>query len=65
MHPVHEVLQYNGGEPAITVWVPGMVLNHYPDQAKALTQYLSLLEMAAQENPGNDRTAFWLDREYM
>lgn len=65
VHPVHEVLEYSGTDPDVTVWVPGMVLNHYPDSTKARTQYLPLLELSAQENPGDDRTAFWLGREYM
>jgi len=65
VHPVHEVLRYNGEDPDLTVWVPGLVLNHYPDVTKPRAQYLPLLELSAQENPGDDRTAFWLGREYM
>lgn len=65
VHPVHEVLEYSGDDPDQTVWVPGMVLNHYPDNAKPRSQYLPLLELSAQENPDDDRTAFWLGREYM
>jgi tetratricopeptide (TPR) repeat protein len=42
-----------------------MVLNHYPDEAKPRTQYLPLLELSAQENPQDDRTSFWLGREYL
>jgi tetratricopeptide (TPR) repeat protein len=59
------VLQYSGEGPDQTVWVPGMVLNHYPDNTKPRAQYLPLLELSAQENPEDDRTAFWLGREYM
>lgn len=65
VHPVHEVLEYSGTEPDNTVWVSGMVLNHYPDNSKPRSQYLPLLELSAKENPGDDRTAFWLGREYM
>jgi tetratricopeptide (TPR) repeat protein len=65
VHPVHEVLEYSGDDPDKTVWVPGMVLNHHPDPNKPRTQYLPLLELSARENPNDDRTAFWLGREYM
>lgn len=65
VHPVHEVLEYSGEDADSTVWVPGMVLNHYPDNSKPRTQYLPLLELSAKENPADDRTVFWLGREYM
>ncbi len=57
VHPVHEVLAYSGPDEESTVWVQGMVLNHHPD--------LPLLELSARENPSDDRTAFWLGREYL
>lgn len=65
VHPVHEVLEYKGDKVDKTVWVPGLVLNHYPDYSKPRSQYLPLLELSAQENPHDDRTMFWLGREYM
>lgn len=65
IHPVHEVLLYSGEEPDKVVWVPGMVLHHYPDISKPRGQYLPLLELSVQESPTNDRAAFWLGREYM
>lgn len=65
VHPVHEVLEYSGTDAEKTVWVNGLVLNHYPDLSKARSQYLPLLELSAQENPQDDRTMFWLGREYM
>lgn len=65
VHPVHEVLEYDGAERDETVWVNGMVLNHHPDLSKPRAQYLPLLELSAQENPQDDRTIFWLGREYM
>lgn len=64
VHPVHEVLEYGGTDEDKTVWVNGLVLNHYPDLTKPRSQYLPLLEMSAEENPEDDRTAFWLGREY-
>lgn len=65
IHPVHEVLEYSGTDRDISVWVEGLVLNHYPDLSKPRSQYLPLLELSAQENPQDDRTMFWLGREYM
>ncbi len=64
-HPVHEMLQYFGEGPEKTIWIEGMVLHHYPDLTKPRSQYLPLLELSAQENPTDDRTVFWLGREYM
>lgn len=65
VHPVHEVLKYDGAKPEKITWVDGMVLNHYPDHSKPRTQYLPLLELSAEENPDDDRGMFWLGREYM
>lgn len=65
VHPVHEVLEYSGKDEDKTVWVPGLILNHYPDLSKSRGQYLPLLELSALENPNDDRTIFWLGREYM
>ncbi len=64
VHPVHEVLEYSGSDPDRSVWVD-MTLNHYPDAGKSRGQYLPLLELSAQENPLDDRAAFWLGREYL
>lgn len=63
--PVHEMLVYSGEGDEACVWVDGLVLRHYPDLGKPRTQYLPLLELAAEENPEDDRVAFWLGREYM
>ncbi|MTI47166.1 tetratricopeptide repeat-containing glycosyltransferase [Sporosalibacterium faouarense] len=65
IHPVHEILEYSGTKDDKTVWVNGLVLNHYPDKTKSRSQYLPLLELSAKENPQDDRTIFWLGREYM
>lgn len=65
IHPVHEILEFTGDDEEHTVWVPGMVLNHYPDLSKPRSQYLPLLELSAKENPNDDRGMFWLGREYM
>lgn len=65
VHPVHEVLVYHGADKEDTIWIPGMVLNHYPDLSKTRSQYLPLLELSVCENPNDDRGMFWLGREYM
>ncbi len=65
VHPVHEVLEYSGTDEEKSVWVHGLVLNHYQDFTKPRSQYLPLLELSAEENPTDDRTIFWLGREYM
>ncbi len=65
VHPVHEVLEYSGTDEDKSVFIPNLVLNHYPDRSKPRTQYLPLLELSAEENPENDRVVFWLGREYM
>jgi glycosyltransferase involved in cell wall biosynthesis len=65
VHPVHEVLEYSGTDADKTVWVNGLVLNHYPDVSKPRSQYLPMLELSAKENPLDDRVMFWLGREYM
>lgn len=65
VHPVHEVLEYTGEDEEQTVFVNGMILNHYPDLSKPRSQYLSLLELSTQENPTDPAIVFWLGREYM
>ena len=65
VHPVHEVLQWTGeGEPGETITLTGIQLDHHPDPAKSRAQYLPLLELAAREQPDNDRCAHYLGREY-
>ncbi len=65
VRPVHEVLRYEGPGGENPVWVEGLVLNHHPDPEKSRGQYLPLLELAAAEDPEDDRAAFWLGREYL
>jgi len=64
-YPVHEWLTYTGSAPQKTVFIEGMVLNHYPDSSKSRGSYLPLLEMAVNENPLGDRMMYYLGREYM
>lgn len=64
-YPVHEALCYNGCPPEKTVFIDGMVLNHFPDSEKSRYSYLPLLEAAVGEDPENARMAYYLGREYM
>lgn len=65
VHPVHEVLAYTGTDPDCTVFVDDILLRHFPDEEKSRGFYLPLLELSAKENPTDDRTMFWLGREYL
>lgn len=62
-YPVHEVILPDSGESRI-VQTEELRLYHHADAAKSRGQYLPLLELAAKENPMNDRSAFYLGREY-
>ncbi len=65
IHPVHEILTWTQPEPpGPTVTATGVQLDHHPDAAKPRSQYLPLLELAASENPEDDRCAHYLGREY-
>ncbi|MDR1066796.1 MAG: glycosyl transferase family 2 [Clostridiales bacterium] len=63
--PVHEYVYYEGSLPLETVFVEGMVLNHYPDPSKSRGSYLPLLKLAVREEPTNERMRYYLGREYM
>ena len=63
IHPVHEILEYDGIEKYITT--DNIVINHYPDSKKSRSSYLPLLELSVKENPTNDRNMHYLGREYM
>ncbi len=64
-YPVHECLEYYGSSPHSTVFIDGIVLNHYPDPTKSRGSYLPLLELGAKEMPTDTRMAYYLGREYM
>lgn len=64
VHPVHEVVQYQGdGAPAV-IYLPQIQLDHFPDPTKSRGQYLPLLELAVAEAPDDDRNRHYLGREY-
>lgn len=64
-HPVHEVLSFSKNCSPVTVFAPGVQLNHYPDNQKSRAQYLPLLEQSVMESPEDDRNMHYLGREYM
>lgn len=63
--PVHEVLEFYGDHPERQVYAPGITLKHFPDSTKSRGSYLGLLEVAAREQPNDDRSSHYLGREYM
>ena len=64
-YPVHECIKYIGDKPLETIFINGMVLNHYPDHKKSRDSYLELLEMGVMEDNEDDRLNYYLGREYM
>lgn len=65
VHPVHEVLEYNGDKNDKYVVCNNITLRHFPDKNKSRGQYLPLLEMSVKEAPNDDRNMHYLGREYM
>jgi glycosyltransferase involved in cell wall biosynthesis len=61
-HPVHEVMRTYGGRQEIQGWY-GLEIHHHPDNSKPRSQYLPLLGMAVEEDPDDDRNAFYYARE--
>jgi glycosyltransferase involved in cell wall biosynthesis len=59
-HPVHEVLVCQ--EEEIQGWYD-IKIHHFPDSTKPRSQYLPLLELAVQEDPQDDRNAYYYARE--
>ena len=62
-HPVHEIITADKSDIRC-ITIPELQLNHYADPTKSRSQYLPLLELAAQEDPDSDRTVHYLGREY-
>jgi tetratricopeptide (TPR) repeat protein len=61
-HPVHEVLVTDRTDE-VQEWI-GLEIHHFPDNTKPRSQYFPLLELSTQEDPWDDRNAFYLGREY-
>lgn len=64
-HPVHEVLKFTKEGSEIKKVTNEITVNHYPDNTKPRSQYLSLLELSVEEDPEDDRNMHYLGREYM
>lgn len=60
-HPVHEVIVADRLEEK-QGWV-GLEIHHHPDNTKSRGQYLPLLELSVQEDPWDDRNAYYFARE--
>lgn len=61
-YPVHEVLRADWPETQRVI--PGLRIDHWPDDTKSRGSYLPLLELAVSEDPANDRHMHYLGREY-
>lgn len=59
-HPVHEVITPLGTETQ--GWV-SLEIHHHADHAKSRSQYLPLLRQAVDEDPADDRNAYYYARE--
>lgn len=62
-YPVHEIILPDAGRCRVGQ-CEALRLYHHADETKSRGQYLPLLKLSAKENPLNDRTAFYLGREY-
>lgn len=60
-HPVHEVLVADRMDE-VQGWCD-IEIHHYPDEGKSRGQYFPLLKTAVEEDPNDDRNAFYYARE--
>lgn len=60
-HPVHEVIVADRIQE-IQGWT-NLEIHHYPDENKSRGQYFPLLELSVQEDPSDDRNAYYFARE--
>lgn len=60
-HPVHEVLVTDRTEET-QGWC-GLEIHHHPDNSKPRSQYHPLLKVAVDEDPTDDRNAYYYARE--
>ncbi|UCI19168.1 glycosyltransferase [Mesorhizobium sp. B2-1-8] len=61
--PVHEALFFN--EPEVTTSCLDITMRHLRTTATNHERYLSMMELAYKEEPGDAQICFWLGREYM
>ncbi|MGI6701298.1 MAG: tetratricopeptide repeat-containing glycosyltransferase [Christensenellales bacterium] len=64
-YPTHEIVAFTGKGCEKSVFIDGMVYNHYPDTAKSRSFNLHLLELAVKEFPDSERNMHYLGREYL
>lgn len=62
-HPVHEVLTPTGEQ--VEGWPPGLEIHHHPDSSKSRQSYMPLLKLSVEEDPDDDRNAFYYARELL
>jgi glycosyltransferase involved in cell wall biosynthesis len=60
-HPVHEVITADRIEE-IQGWTE-LEIHHHPDNSKSRGQYMPLLKLAVEEDPLDDRNAYYYARE--
>jgi hypothetical protein len=60
-HPVHEVIVPDRINE-IQEWTD-VEIHHYPDNSKSRSSYLPLLALSVQEDPADDRNAYYYARE--
>ena len=60
-HPVHEVIVTSNSEE-VQGWID-LEIHHYPDNTKSRGQYFPLLKLSVEEDPHDDRNAFYYARE--
>lgn len=61
-HPVHEVVVPYADTVEKQIWTK-LELHHHPDNSKSRSQYLPLLKLSTQEDPNDDRNAYYYARE--
>jgi len=61
-HPVHEVI-YQSGPPQIQSFSDDIEIHHLPDPEKSRSHYFPLLKQSVEEDPQDDRNAFYYARE--
>jgi len=60
-HPVHEVMVTDRIEE--TQEFIGLEIHHYPDHSKSRSNYFPLLKLSTEEDPWDDRNAYYYARE--
>lgn len=60
-HPVHEVLVADRTQE-VQEWID-LEIHHFPDNSKSRGQYMPLLKLSVEEDPWDDRNAYYYARE--